>query len=149
MKSIIPSVVLMLSLLCLGLVSLAGCSSANTPVKAPFPEGSGFTISASAVQRIVPFGGATVLTAVVRNSAGDPIADNAMISMTSSQGGTFVSSSGVASPQMHQEPAADGVVTVGYQPPAQTDAPSRLDLVTFSYQGAMTTIELELVANSF
>lgn len=138
-------------LVLLGLVVLlnSGCNSSSGSVTSGLQVGNGYSINAIAAQKTIPYGGTTVLTAMVYTPSGEPIPDGEKVAISSSNGGIFVDSGKTNFPGCITAPSNNGTVVVGYQSPKDASLPSRLDQITFSYQGAITSLELELIAKSF
>jgi hypothetical protein len=112
------------------LLILAGCSS-NTSSTSGYGSGSGYTMSITATNTTIPYGGSSTLIVSVKDAVGNSVNDTSIkVTFSSTQGGTF-------------EPATSdlvgGVGTVIYKSPAlstTTTQSSVVDQVTASYRGA-------------
>lgn len=155
-----------LSLLIVLILALSGCNSSNNPVSSGFPSGEGYRINVAAAQRTIVPGGVTILTAHILTPTGASIPDNEKVLVSSHLGGTLKDlrskESSETSSSLCTGISAQGTVVMSYSPPGTatenyTEAysgtsisqSSRNELITFAYQGAISTIELEIVAKDF
>ena len=152
-------------LLALLMIGGAGCNSSNSPVSTGFPSGAGYSINVISSLQTIPANGATTLTALIRTSTGEPVPDGEPIMVSSVLGGTLKDlnasqapvdpNQSVAGGQVISVLSASGSVVLGYTPPVESQTsselmqPSRMEMITFSYKGAYTSIELEILAKGF
>jgi hypothetical protein len=116
---------------------LAGCSS-NTASTSGYGSGSGYTMSLTATNTSLPYGGSTQLIVSVKDPVGNYVNDSTIkVTFSSTRGGTF---DPATAPDL-----VGGLTTVIYKAPAldaTTSQASVVDQVTASYRGAYAYVSI-------
>ena len=132
-------------LLLIALCVLSGCGSSNGPTSSGLPDGGGYRINISAAAQVVPPGGTTILQVYVVDSGGVPVKDGEIVLFSSNIGATF--DVGDSSLTAGQAKTLKGVAQVIYRAPTEATNPdvgNRSDLVSVSYLGAVSTVEIQM-----
>jgi len=128
--------ILLSVLLMLGTAGFFGCRS-NDPVSTT-TEGAGYHIQLGVSSKTVPVQGQILVTASVFDGKGNPVKDEEIV--------TFSSQFGVVT---GDGKILGGVTTATYKANEITDEPSKVEIITASYRGAVANIEVAIVSNTF
>ena len=117
---------------------LSGCNAgSNNPVSSGFPAGSGYKINLTSAVNTVTAGATSVITAQIIEPDGSPVRDDQDVVFSSSIGGSFSDS---------PVKTKNGSVTVTY---TAGDTPMQLDSISASCNGAIATIQIMVLPQTF
>jgi hypothetical protein len=130
------------------LLLVLGCGESN-PVSTGFSTEGGYSINLGATQSALPYGGKMAVTAIIKDSSGNPVqASLYPVTFTSEAGGEFAPM---------QATIASGVVTTVYVAPkialgsirSQVDPPKVIDTLPTPSAPASTLPQVETITMSF
>lgn len=118
--------------------SFVGCDGgATNPISTALSSETGYKIQLSSSIDTVSVGGKAIITATILEPDGSPIRDDETVFFASSEGGSF-SDNPIST--------KNGQATVAY---TSSDTPMRFDNITASCHGAIATINIWILPQSF